>query len=269
MGAAIDTVLAFATEGAVAAFPQALGTASGDSLTVRAFDTPAYAKLTSLIYSAAGGQKVRVLSPMLHDNVTGMTFEPAEIPSMHLMPRQVGVPLVSGDTLVVQGGIAAAGTIVAALQVYYSNLRGQSARLASWADIRGNIKYIKSVEVDLGAVATGAWTDTLITNTENQLHAHKDYAVLGYTPNTAIDVIGVKGQETGNLRICGPGNTTTLDLSEYFIAMSEQQGTPFIPVFNADNRGSFYVSAAHHAAVAGGAEHAYLILAELTNNLAS
>jgi hypothetical protein len=269
MGVAIDTVLAFATAGAASPFPTALGTAAGDSLTIRNFVPPAKARVESLIYSAGGAQKVRILSPMLHDNVTGLTFEPAEIPAMHLFPRQVGVPMVSGDTLVAQGGIAAAGTIVAALSVYYDNLNGQSARLHSWADIKGNIKAIKSVEVDLLAVAVGAWTDTLITQTENQLHAHSDYAVLGYTPNTAIDVLGVKGQETGNLRICGPGNTQTLDVTEYFVSMSEQQGTPHIPVFNADNRGSFYVSAAHHAAVGGGAEHAYLILAELATPLAS
>jgi hypothetical protein len=259
MGVAIDTVLGFSTQGAASPFPTALGTASGDSFTIRNFDSPATAKLESIIYSAAGAQKVRVKSPMLHDNVTGITFEPAEIPSMHLFPR----------TLVVQGGIAAAGTIVGALSIYYSNLLGQSARLHSWADISGNIKNVKSVEVDLGAIAVGAWTDTLVNATEDQLHAHSDYAVLGYTPNTSVDVLGVKGQETGNLRICGPGNTQTLDLTEYFVAMSEQQGTPHIPVFNADNKGSFYVSAAHHAAVGGGAEHAYLILAELATRLAS
>jgi hypothetical protein len=269
MGVAIDTVLGFSTQGAASPFPTALGTASGDSFTIRNFDSPATAKLESIIYSAAGAQKVRVKSPMLHDNVTGITFEPAEIPSMHLFPRKVGVPMVAGDTLVVQGGIAAAGTIVGALSIYYSNLLGQSARLHSWADISGNIKNVKSVEVDLGAIAVGAWTDTLVNATEDQLHAHSDYAVLGYTPNTSVDVLGVKGQETGNLRICGPGNTQTLDLTEYFVAMSEQQGTPHIPVFNADNKGSFYVSAAHHAAVGGGAEHAYLILAELATRLAS
>lgn len=188
---------------------------------------------------------------------------------MHAFPRKVGVNMVSGDTLTVQGSIAAAGTIVAGLALYYSNLRGQQARLHSWGDIAGNIKSIKTVEVDLNAVAVGAWTDTLVNKTEDQLHAHSDYAVLGYEPNTAIDIVGVKGQETGNLRICGPGNTQTLDVSEYFVALSEQQGTPHIPVFNADNKGSFYVSAAHSAAIGAGAEHVYLILAELVTALAS
>ncbi len=269
MGVAIDTVLAFATAGAASPFPTALAVAPGDSLTIRAFDSPSKAYLDNLIYSAGGAQRVRVKSAMMHDNVTGLTFEPAEIPSMHAFPREVSAEMVSGDTLVVQGGIAAAGTIVAGLQFYYENLKGQSARLHSWADIRGNIRYLKSIEVDLAAVAVGAWTDTVVNTTEDQLHANADYAVLGYEANAAVDLVGVKGQETGNLRVCGPGNTATLDVSEYFVSLSEKDGTPHIPVFNANNKGSFYVSAANHVAIAGAAEHIYLIVAELATKLST
>lgn len=269
MGVAIDTVLAFSTQGAASPFPTALAATPGDSLQVRSFNAPATAYLDNVVYSAGGGQRLRIKSPMMHDNVTGITFEPAEVPSMHLFPREANLSVVSGDVLTVQGGIAAAGTIVAGLQFYYTNLNGQSARLFNWSDIRGNIKNLKTVEVDLAAVAVGAWTDTVINATEDQLHAHSDYALFGWSPNTNIDLLGVKGQETGNLRICGPGNTQTLDVTEYFVALSEQEGTPHIPVFNADNKSGFYVSAAHHAAVGAGTEHVYLILAELTNRLSS
>lgn len=262
---AIDTVLAFSTQGAAAPFPVALNPPAGDSLTVRNFATTDWAKLAALIYSAGGGQKVRVTSPMLHDNNTGLTFAPGEVPAAFLLGGEVGVKLTPGDTLTVQGGIAAAGTITAALVNYYSNLPGGSARLHSWGDISGNIKSIKSVEVDLAAVAVGAWTDTLITNTENQLHAHTDYAVLGYDVNPAVDIVGVKGQATANLRACGPGPTSTLDITEYFVFKSNELGVPYIPVFNADDKGAFYVSAANHAAIAGGAASVYLILAELVS----
>lgn len=264
MGLAIDTVQAFATAGAASPFPTALAAAPGDSLTVRNFAPADSAKLVALIYDAGGGQKVRVASPMLHDNVTGLTFEPAEAPAAFLLGEEVGVKLTSGDVLTVQGGIAAAGTITAALVNYYTNLPGASARLHMWGDISGIIKSIKSVEVDLGAVAVGAWTDTLITATENQLHAHTDYAVLGYMSSAAVDVIGVKGQATGNLRVCGPGPTSTLELTDYFLKQSIQRNIPYIPVFNGDDRGSFYVSAAHHVALGAGAAHVYLVLAELT-----
>ena len=263
--AAIDTVAFFSTQGAAAAFPTALAAAPGDSLTVRNFPAGQSASIEALVYSAGGGERVRVTSPNLHDPQTGLTFEPAEVPAQFLIPQDASVAVQANDTLTLQGGIAAAGTIAGALQIYYSQLQGIQARLHSWGDISGNYRYIKSVEVDLGAIAVGAWTDTLITATENQLHSNRDYAVLGYQCSAAIDVVGFKGSATGNLRVCGPGASSTLDITEYFVYMSERNNRPYIPVFNSDDRFACYVSAFNHAAVAAQADHVYLVLAELIN----
>ena len=262
---AIDTIGCFATVGAASPFPTALAAAPGDSLSIRNFAIGQAASLEALLYNAGGNQRVRVVSPNLHDNQTGLTFEPLEAPAQFLLAGPFQVGLQANDQLTVQGGIAAAGTIAAGLQVYYSQLPGIQARLHSWGDISGNIRYYKSIEVDLNAIAVGAWTDTLITITENQLHANRDYAVLGYQCATPLDVVGVKGSATGNLRVCGPGSSETLDLTSYFVYMSEQNGVPYIPVFNSDDRFAFYVSAFNHVAVAGAAAHVYLILAELIN----
>lgn len=265
--AAIDTVACFSTQGAAAPFPVALAAAPGDSLAIRNFPAGATASLEALLYSAGGGQKVRVQSPNLHDNQTGLTFNPAEVPAQFLVPGDTSIALQANDLLTVSGGIAAAGTIVGGLQIYYSQLPGISARLHSWGDIAGNVRYYKSVEVDLGAIAVGAWTDTLITNTENQLHANKDYAVIGYSCNQALDIVGVKGSATGNLRVCGPGASSTLDISSYFVYQSQENGVPYIPVFNSDDRFAFYVSAFHHAALGAGVAQVYLLLAELINTV--
>lgn len=264
---AIDTVALFSTQGAAAAFPTALAAAPGDSLTIRNFNPGQQASVNAMFYSAGGGEKFRIVSPNLHDNQTGFTFEPAEVPTQFLLPQDAAVPVVANDTLTVYGGIAAAGTIVAGLQVYYTQLPAIQQRLHMWGDIAGNVRYYKSVEVDLDAIAVGAWTDTLFTKTEDQLHSNKDYAILGYQCSAAIDLVGVKGSATGNLRVCGPGASSTLDISEYFVAMSEAQRTPYIPVFNSDDRKAFYVSAFNHSAVAAGVDHVYLIVAELTTLL--
>lgn len=264
---AIDTVAFFATAGAASAFPTALAAAPGDSLSIRNFPAGQTAALTSIMYDAGGSERFRIASANMHDNETGITFEPAETPAQFLLPQDASVAMYAGDTPSLYGGIAAAGTIAGALQVYYSQLPGIAARLHSWGDIAGNVRYYKSVEVDLAAVAVGAWTDTLITTTEDQLHAGKDYAVLGYQCSEALTVVGVKGSATGNLRVCGPGASSTLDITEYFVYMSESQKMPYIPVFNSDDRNAFYVSAFNHAAVAGAAAHVYLILAELINTV--
>lgn len=267
MGAAIDTVMAFSTQAAAATFPTALAAAPGDSLTVRNFQLTDYAQVEAILYSAGGNQRVRLTSPRLHDNVTGLTFEPLEDPAAFLVPQDGNVQLASGDTLALAGSIAAAGTITAGLVNYYSNLPGVAARLHTWGDIKGIIKSYKTVEVDLNAIAVGAWTDTLFTATENQLHSDSDYAILGYQCATPLCAVGVKGAFTGNLRACGPGPQSTLDITEYYVVMSEANGVPYIPVFNAQDRFACYVSAMNRTAVAGGAAHVYLILAELSQTV--
>jgi len=267
---AIDTVLydVHNATGAPIGFTGATVTASGDAPGVRYFQPPALGFLEAVAVQSSGSRAARITSPLFHDNVTGLTFNFSEQPSSFLLPQEVGQPLTPGDTLTVQLDAAATSDSVAVLFNYYTNLQGSSARLFSWGDISGIIKSIKTVEVDVTTSATiGAWTDTLITTTEQQLHAHTDYAVLGYGGQTAVVCVALKGQDTGNLRIGGPGVTTNFDTTDYFIQMSSLHGRPHIPVFNADNRFATYVSTA--ANTASVADKTTLILAELTQTLPS
>lgn len=263
MGKAIDTVLAFSTQAGAGAFPITLAATGGDSLNIRSFDASKRAWLESIIYSAGGGVQARVQSPLMHDNVTGLTFQPGEVPAQFMVPGEMSVALKPTDTLQAFGASGAATTITMGLVNYYEDLNGADAQLYHYADIKGIIKYVKSVQVALNAIAVGAWTDTLLTTTENQLHADSYYAIVGYEVDPAVDIVGVKGSFTGNLRVCGPGPVSTLDISRYFIYMSEQTGRPHIPVFNSNDRTAIYVSAANHAAVAGAAASVYLMVAEL------
>jgi len=266
-GPAIDTVACFSTQAGAGAFPLALAAAPNDSLTVRNFAQTDSAQMLSFIYDSNAVTKCRVSSPMLHDNVTGLTFFPSDQPAAYQLGREVGVNLTPTDTLGVFGATTAAGTAVAGLVNYYSNLPGTSARLHSWGDISGIIQYIKAIEVDLLATAVGAWTDTPLTQTENQLHSDFDYAILGYECSQAIDIVAFKGQATGNLRVGGPGVAGTLDLTDYFIRQNQQRGLPVIPVFNANDRNAFYVSSFHKAAIAGAAATVSVIVAQLSTTV--
>lgn len=264
MGKAVDTVLAFSTQGAASAFPTTLAATGGDSLNVRSFDRSKRAWVESVIYSAGGGQQARILSPLMHDNVTGLTWQPGEVPAQFMVPGEMSVEIKPTDTITAQGACGAATTITMGVVNYYEDLDGADARLFRWSELRGIVKFVKSVQVSLNAIAVGAWTDTLLTNTENQLHADSYYAIVGYQVDPAVDIVGVKGSFTGNLRMCGPGPVSTLDISRYFIYMDEQTGRPHVPVFNANDRTAIYVSAANHAAVAANAASVYLMVAELT-----
>ncbi len=109
MGVAIDTVLVDLHNATTNAATLTNGTItnSGDSLGVRSFDPPAWARLEGVTLMGSSVEQVRILSPRLHDNVTGLTWESAESPTQFLLPKDVGEPLYSSDTLTVQMSAAA------------------------------------------------------------------------------------------------------------------------------------------------------------------
>lgn len=227
----------------------ATAAAAGDSLTIRNFPATSPAYLEHIIRRGATAGAARVRSPRLHDNVTGINQFSGEVVDTLSLPNQLNQPLYPSDTLIAEVTGGAAETDGIGLLVYYSQLPGVTARLANWGDISGIIKSVKPFQVAVTNSATiGAWTDTVITTTENQLHADSDYALLGYRTSAALSMVGLKGQETGNLRVCGPGTTTTLDTEDWFLRwnLAAQYGT--IPVFNANNRASLYVSTCDVAA---------------------
>lgn len=262
MGLAIDTLLFDVNTPGASFTAVANPPTSGDSLTVRNFPTSAMCKLEHIIRRHNTSGAVRVLSPLLHDDVTGMTYYTSETPSIHLLPTMVGQPLQPGDQLTVEATGDTTHHCQILLGLYYSDLTGAAANLKQWGDISGAIKSIKPITVAVTASGTvGDWSDTLITATENQLHATSFYAVLGYATDTALGAVGFKSQSTGNLRVCGPGATTPEDTSYHFVDAANYHGTPHIPVFNGQDRGACYVSVADNAAST--TANITLVLAEL------
>jgi hypothetical protein len=267
---AIDSIASYqGTSGA----SLAAGTmASGDSATIRAFPESAEARLITEFYDdVTSPQPWRVRSPLLHDNVNGIQFYPGVSSPTELYPLYAQQRLRPQDTLTFEFSTAAStGKALGGLLVYYSQLPGASARLYNPGDVLGNVKNIKPVTVNIGSGANtaGQWYDLVITTTENLLHANTDYAVLGITLNVAVAAVAVKGIDTGNLRVAVPGGTNNPFAADYFVRLSMATGLPCIPVINAANAGSTYVSIISSAATAA-ASNAQLILAELTQNLAS
>lgn len=242
--------------------------APGDSLTVRSFSPPATAYLDDIIVK--GGQSVtaRLTSPYLHDTTRGITVISAQAPSVRTLSRYGSQQLSSQDAMGLQALSGAANSTMVALLNYYTDLGASDARLHSWGDIAGLVGDIKPVEVDAAASATiGAWNDTIITTTENLLRANTDYAVLGYIVDVAVGVVALKGQDTGNLRVGGPGSLLSFATSEYFVDKSNATGRPYIPVINAANVNNTVVSLGDNAAST--AVKVQLQLAELSQNLSS
>lgn len=260
----IDTVLTSVTDSAALT---AVTVAPGDSLTVRSFASPSSALLDDIIVK--GGQSVtaRLTSPFLADTTRGITVTTAAAPSVNLMPAVAPQALSSQDTLSLQALSGAANSSIVALINYYTDLGASGARLYNWGDVSGTIRNIKPLEVDAAASATiGQWASTLITATEDLLRANTDYAVLGYICDVACAVVGIMGQDTGSLKICGPGSTNPYETSNYFVDKAAMTGRPYIPVINSANAGNTSVVLADN--VASTAVKVQLVLAELVHNLA-
>jgi hypothetical protein len=260
MGLAVETI------GFSAVNPGAVGAAAvmagSDSNRVRNFGGAGGARLVDVFRQGATTGFVRLVSPALHDVSRGITLLSAETPFRFPFPRETGQPLAAGDTLAITLSGGAAETDVGAAVIYYDDLDGISARLYSWPDIVGAIDTIKPVQVNFNTAAPGTWVDTAVNATEDLLDADYKYAVLGYLTDTALCVIGCRGQETGNLRLCGPGAIDTNATADYFVRASQDLGKPYIPVFSANNKAGFQVSALGTPAAAT-AVQSQLILARL------
>lgn len=261
MGLAIDTIASnVANPGAT--FTGTTVTNSGDSLTIRNFPQTNRAFIHGVVRRHNTSGAVRIISPLVHDNVTGLTWYTSETPSLAAMPPMAEQAVEPGDLLTVQVTGDTTHQAVVYTGVYYENLTGASANLYQWGDIAGSIRNVKPMTVAVtnsGTVAT--WTDTVLTTTENQLHATSYYAVLGYATDTALGVVGVKGAFTGNLRVTGPGTTNVEDTSYHFVEKANYHGRPFIPVFNGNDRSAVYVSTSDNAAST--TANVTLVLAEL------
>jgi hypothetical protein len=264
MGVAIDTVGFFATNPGAAGIAATLAT--GDSSTVRNFGQQDNALLLGMFRQGATSGFVRARSPLLHDFVRGIMFTPSETPAAVLVPRRLNQRFKPQDVLTIEIGGGAAEVDAGALSIYYTNLPGASARLHMWSDLANLIKNVKPVEIDFNTAATaGQWQDTVLTTTENLLHANTDYACIGYLVDVAVDVFGLRGIDTSNLRICGPGALRSEVTTDWFAKLSDDTGLATIPVINSANVGGLFASC--QAVATGAAIKGQLILAELAQSV--
>lgn len=264
MGLAIDTIQGIATN--PGATLTSVTIASGDSANIRSFNPQSTAFMQFISRQGTTAGAVRIFSPRLHDASRGITIFPGETPtSTTLFPPQVRQPIYSLDALTIQVSGGTAETDAVAVGFYYNDLPGVAAILKQISDVGPLTVNFKSVEVDVTQGSTAfAWVDTKVNATEDLLKANKWYAVVGYDTDTVALAVGVKGPETGNLRVCGPGPTLTLSTSDYFARQDLYRPEPFVPVFNSNNRNGFFVSTCQLAT--GGTTKVSLYVLELPDN---
>lgn len=212
---------------------------TGDSFQVRSTPDTANPWLYGIWAQAATAGFVRIRSPRMHDFVQGLRFQnPANV-VRNLLPDGVRTPLYSQDIVTFEIAGGAAETDSAAFLVYYPDLGGSAQRLATWDQIKPNVLELATVEVVVTAPAIGDWSaGTAINVTFDLLKGNQDYAILGYQTLATVCAVGVKGSDTANLRVGGPGTNESIETRDWFKTLSESSGLPAIPVINQANRAS-------------------------------
>lgn len=222
----------------------------GDTFAVASGNNEGPIKLEQLWQSGAVGDYISVFSPRMHDNNQGIRVQSGGVKGRNLLPWGADQALYPADTPTVQAHATGVGTTGVMALYEYDDLPGASQRLATWADIRGRIEQLSTVEVDVTSSATiGSYgAGVALNGTFDNFKANRDYAWLGWTTNAIATGIAISGPDTSNYRIGGPSCNDVDHTKNMWIDASEQTGRPFIPVFAANNKGTTLVQAVDVAA---------------------
>jgi hypothetical protein len=238
MGKGMQVVSGFVTAPSTTFTPWTM--ASGDSLAVRNAAPGSGIHLLNMWADNQVAGFLRVRSALLHDNVIGMTAGIMLSEVMPLLPMGMGQELKSQDLLIVEHtGSGVAGDIESgSLLVYYDDLPGADAKLATYAQIQNRIESYMLVTNTLASGTAGGYSGEEAINAEvDQWKANRDYALLGYLNGVECCTIGWRGPDTSNLRVGGPGTDNMRDVTaNWFVTLSLMTGKATIPVFNAANK---------------------------------
>lgn len=237
---------------------------SGDTNAVRNMPPGQNAMLEGVWAQSASAGVVRVRSNRLHDAAQALRWRVAPNVIRELSAFQSEQILRSQDALVIEQSGGGAETDSVALLISYPSIDGINARLATWDQIKPRVANLMVQEVPVaGPVAAGDWSPGTVINTAfDTLKAGVDYAVLGYVTDTACNTIAIRGSDTGNVRVGGPGPLEPIETRDYFARMSQAMGSPYIPVLNMANK--LAIQAFVQLNTAGGTINVGFNLAELT-----
>lgn len=244
MGAALEVISGRVTNpgGTITA----LTPNTGDSFSVRNFDSPGQAWLMDMWGFAATAGILRVRSPRLHDNVQGIRGKLLASTPQPLLPDWMQQPLYAQDTLILEESGGGAETDMATILNYYTDLPGANARLFDWPTIDHRIRNFLTNEVTIttGATAGDYGGSAAVNSSFDLLKANTDYAVLGYDTDTSVGTVGLRGPDTSNFRVGGPGSNARFETRDWFVRLAWRQQLPLIPVFNSANKAGTLVDIA-------------------------
>jgi hypothetical protein len=245
----LDTVSGFVT--APGAVFTAWTVATGDSLAVRAAVPNSNIWLVGAWAWNQVAGVLRVRSPRLHDNVQGIRMRnPVNIVNNKLPNMRNGnaaQKLFTQDTLIAeQTGSGVGGNIeTGSLLIWYDDVPGIAGRFISSSQLQKFGVNIMGQEVSVTTGVAGGYSGSVaINSTNDNFKANTDYALIGGFVDTRICTVGIKGIDTGNLRVSFPGEPTLQPMTaDWFARLDQATGIPMIPVFNSQNKAGITVDA--------------------------
>ena len=234
---------------ATATAPGAAGAAAaavaGDSLIIANGQQARILQAWSDHQAAGFAQIIRTTSG--HDTTRDLRYEVAVSELSGHMPMGVASELAPQELLsITLAGSATAGDVeTLCLLVEYDELKGLGDQnLIDWPTLMRRMEKTVNLDVQIAAAVGPAFaaSEELITAETDLLKANREYAVLGYKVRAETAAVYLRGPDTANRRVGGPGNDldarTTLG---WFTGLSRAFGRPCIPVISAANKGSTFV----------------------------
>jgi hypothetical protein len=262
-GPALDTVVYTGT--AIGATLAAGTIATGDSFQIRNMAPTVQALLLQMWSDNQVAGITRVRSPKFHDNVDGIRYRSQIGVLDPQIPWGVPQPLYAQDVLTGElSGSAVAGDIESVvMQIYYPDLPGTNARLATWDFVKGKYRNLVGQRIAMTIGSTAGYNGARAINADTDLlKANTDYAFLGATTDVETAAITLKGADTGNLRVAVPGENGLIHHANYwFKRLAIAYGLPLIPIINSANKGGTQVEVVGDEN--GGTANVTLWLAEL------
>ncbi len=248
---------------------EAVSPISGDSATF--FNVPQNSQMyVAELWAGIGAAacEVSVTASRWHDQTygirgevtSGATTAPINA-SVCLSPIGIDQPIFPSDVLSVQVNGTANSEFVATLIVYYHDLPGISARLASYDWVKQNTKNLVGINTTLTSGTAVPGTAVALNAADNRLHANRDYALLGWSSTLTCASLTIQGIDTGNLRVGGPVLGNPSHDNNFFVDIARAYNAPLIPIINSNNAGATLLQGTH---IIGQSTPLDVLLAELS-----
>lgn len=189
--------------------------------------------------------EVSITASRFHDQVYGIrgavTSGAATAPinrAVCISPIGIDQPIFPSDILSVQATGTASDDVIVTLVVYYQDIPGIKARLATYDYVKSHTKNVVGINTNLTPGDGVAGTAVALNASDNRLHANTDYALLGFTSTLAFASLTVSGVDTGNLKVGGPIMGQAEVDSTMFVRYAREYNAPLIPIINSNNAGS-------------------------------